>query len=306
MRHLLLLSSFIFFVVNTGLAQDLTSKNHTDSLMIKVNELNKKFGELQESVQSTNRTLRSLRSDYSSFVKNQGIVIDSIHDRINHLGSATERDVRSIDQKLIESSERSDTGISELKNSLSKNTIYWIIATSLAALLAIFLFVLLRRAIKSNEKNTFQQLNNTRKALEEESLRLDNKLIELLEKQLTAKEVIQQAEVTEEKDHSLALKVADEIVRIQKNLSMMDDETKGKKQLAASVERIRVNFEANGYEIVDMLNKQYHEGMKVQANFRPDESLESGQQIITRIIKPQINFNGVMIQSAQIEVSQGQ
>ena len=44
--------------------------------------------------------------------------------------------------------------------------------------------------------------------------------------------------------------------------------------------------------------------MKVIANFIPDETLPEGSQIITGIIKPQINYNGQMIQAAQITVSQ--
>jgi len=57
-------------------------------------------------------------------------------------------------------------------------------------------------------------------------------------------------------------------------------------------------------KIVNMLGKPYNEGMKVVANFVPDDSLEEGKQIITGIIKPQINYRGVMIQAAQITVSQ--
>jgi len=110
-------------------------------------------------------------------------------------------------------------------------------------------------------------------------------------------------EKTAEPDHSLPLKVADEIIRIQKNLSNMDPEIKGLKQLTASVQRIKDNFEANGYELVEMLGKRYDLGMKVSANFRPDQNLKPGEEIITRIIKPQVNFKGIMIQSAQIEVS---
>jgi hypothetical protein len=55
-----------------------------------------------------------------------------------------------------------------------------------------------------------------------------------------------------------------------------------------------------------MLNKPYDQGMKVSANFRPDESLKAGEQIITRIIKPQVNYNDIMIQAAQVEVSVGE
>ena len=65
------------------------------------------------------------------------------------------------------------------------------------------------------------------------------------------------------------------------------------------------NLFANGYELVDMLGKPYHEGMLVSnTDFVDDEMLKEGERIITKIIKPQINYKGQMIQSAQIQVSQ--
>ena len=147
----------------------------------------------------------------------------------------------------------------------------------------------------------------TRQSLEEEAIKIDAKLVEILEKQinLVSKESHKTKETRTEIDHSLALKVADEIIRIEKNLSRMDDKIKGHKQLKGSVKRIKDNFLSKGYEIVDMVGRKYDTGMKVSANFLPDESLGKDEQIITRIIKPQINYNGKMIQSAQIEVSIG-
>ena len=44
--------------------------------------------------------------------------------------------------------------------------------------------------------------------------------------------------------------------------------------------------------------------MNLEANFVFNEDIEKGSQIITRIIKPQINYKGKMIQGAQVEVSQ--
>ena len=44
--------------------------------------------------------------------------------------------------------------------------------------------------------------------------------------------------------------------------------------------------------------------MKLSANFIEDEDLKPGERIITGISKPQINYNGRMIQSAQVTVSQ--
>ena len=136
--------------------------------------------------------------------------------------------------------------------------------------------------------------------MQEESVKLDDKLLALFDKQLSVAPKV----VSDKPDHSLTLKVADEIVRIELNMSRMDSSVKGYKQLAKAVERIKDNFKANGYEIVDMLGKPYNEGMKVTANFVADENLAEGTQIITGITKPQINYNGQMIQAAQITVSQ--
>ena len=86
----------------------------------------------------------------------------------------------------------------------------------------------------------------------------------------------------------------------------MDSKTKGLKQLNRSVEKLRDNLTANGYEMPQMLRQPFHQGMKVIiANSVPDENLERGTEIITKILIPQVNYNGIMIQTAQIEVSVG-
>lgn len=109
---------------------------------------------------------------------------------------------------------------------------------------------------------------------------------------------------TNEPDHSLVKTIADRITFMEMTLYKMDSSVRGHKQLSKSIAQMKDNLLANGYEIVDMLGKEYDEGMKVTANFIEDESLAAGKQIITGIIKPQINYKGVMIQSAQITVSQ--
>lgn len=152
----------------------------------------------------------------------------------------------------------------------------------------------------SEVRKAQEALRIAQSKMQEDSVKLDNQMLALMEKQMNATSTI----VSTEADHSLALKVADEIVRIELNLSRMDASVKGYKQLAKAVERIKNNFQANGYEIIDMLGKPYNEGMKVVANFVPDETLKEGEQIITGVTKPQINYNGKMIQSAQITVSQ--
>jgi hypothetical protein len=115
-----------------------------------------------------------------------------------------------------------------------------------------------------------------------------------------------QASPNAEPDHSLALKVASEINLIERNVKLMDTKTKGLKQLVASVGKLKDNLAANGYEMPELLGKQFHQGMKViVASSIPDENLEKDSEIITKVLIPQVNYNDKMIQTAQIEVSVG-
>jgi hypothetical protein len=148
-----------------------------------------------------------------------------------------------------------------------------------------------------------EEIKTSSQAIRQEIIKLDNQVFWSLDfqKELSKNDQKESAGM----DHSLALKVADEIIRIQKNINSMDPETRGLKQLEFAVERIQDNFRENGYELVDLLNKPYYPDMKLSAKFKPDESLKRGEQIITRIIKPQINYNNIPIQEAEVEVSVG-
>ena len=83
----------------------------------------------------------------------------------------------------------------------------------------------------------------------------------------------------------------------------MDDSVRGHRQLSSSVKRLKITLNNNDYEMVELLGKKYDPGMNLSADFVTDSALEKGESIITKIIKPQINFKGKMIQSAEVEVS---
>lgn len=127
------------------------------------------------------------------------------------------------------------------------------------------------------------------------------------ELQLLAQQKIESpSNANAEPDHSLALKVADEITLIERNISFMDKNVKGLKQLLRSVQKLKDNLSANGYEMPELLGKQFHQGMKlIVVNSVPDENLQKGDEIISKIIKPQVNYDNKMIQAAQVEVSVG-
>jgi len=279
-----------------------------------VSQLNSQKQELTElklNLQSQKNTINQQRSELARLNEKTNAQ-DSKMDSLKLLAAKNTAKIKTISDDLGSKIQRSETtardSISKLDKDVNQNRLYWIIATLATLLLGGLLYWFLGKRIAKSKTDVETQIKNTKKSLEEESIKLDSKLVEVLESQLKIKNEEKPSFVTTsptEVDHSLALKVADEIVRIQKNLQQMDSTTKGLKQLSASVKRIQDNFASNGYEVVEMLGKEYNEGMKVIANFIPSDNFETGKQIITRIIKPQVNFNGEMIQSAQIEVSVG-
>lgn len=229
-----------------------------------------------------------------------GNIVDSLCEDLHELTKVQDKDRKTFKNELQATN---NNAIANLEK-MDERTIWG----SILLFLSIIGFGVYLYTKRREDYSSFSEVRKAQEALQaaqskmqEDSVKLDNQMLTLIQQQIA---VIPSQSDNNKIDHSLALKVADEIVRIELNLSRMDSSVKGYKQLAKAVERIKNNFLANGYEIIDMLGKPYNEGMKVVANFVPDDNLKEGEQIITGITKPQINYNGQMIQSAQITVSQ--
>ena len=270
---------------------------------LEVHKLKSKLIEQERAIYQYNREIEEIKQTTER-------KIDSLQSLVNHNNENIQTIASDLGTKIKQSESTTKDSISKLDKNMNQNKMYWFIGSIATLVLGGIVYWLLGRKIRNNKTDVESQIKKTQNNLVEEAIKLDSKLVEILESQLKLKqeENTQNSTniATNEIDHSLALKVADEIVRIQKNISQMDSNTKGLKQLAASVKRIQDNFASNGYELVEMLGKEYNEGMKVIANFIPSEDIEKGKQVITRVIKPQVNYKGEMIQSAQIEISVGE
>lgn len=194
------------------------------------------------------------------------------------------------------------------QSNIHQLTVWGIWAIVALLIVAIVIYIVLHRGI-SKGTDAISSIRAAQGNLEEESVKLDTKLVELLDKQLSieknqAKADTSVAQQVASPDHSLALKVADEITRIEKNLSRMDPSVKGYKPLVKAIDRIKDNFKANGYEIVTYLGQAYNEGMRINPEFVIDETLPEGIRTITSVSKPQVHFKGELIQKASVTVSQ--
>lgn len=299
MRKLILL----FALMTTPLAINAQEDKSviTDSLLtVCQNEialLQQRLSQLERTLSNQKHSITNVQKELTTQSASIQEIAQDVSINSNSIVSVSD----TLETRINTVQSESHTLSSQLGSQIKEKTMIGLGIGAVLLCLIFILFSLLRNRIKNNN-SSISAIKEAQQKLQEEATALDEKLIEILEKQLTV--IASQPEEKKDKDHSLAIKVADEIVRIETNLSRMDPATRGFKQLSASVRRIKDNFAANGYEILDMLGKPYNEGMKVIADFIPDDNLKEGEQIITGITKPQINFNGVMIQAAQITVSQ--
>lgn len=211
--------------------------------------------------------------------------------------------------KIQETGKTNDAKISAVDQSLSKNSLLGIIGVLLLLLVTGILYWLLSKRQQTDKIDMIDQLSKTKTSIEESLIGEFAKQTTLMDSELQLL-ALQRNNATQqpvkEIDHSLALKLASEINLIERNIKLMDSKTKGLKQLIASVGKLKDNLNANGYEMVELLGKQFNPGMKVIVTSSiPDENLEKGVEIISKIIIPQVNFDGVMIQTAQLELSVG-
>ena len=298
MKKTILIIGVIAIFSTVSVAQ---TKNDTiQQLQQQIENLENLNSGLSKQINSANSNIRKLEGRLISTADSVDVLKKELVLTNNNLQAMANK----FELQIQQLSDKSNSDFSALNKRVSNNTLYWILAIVLIALFPVILFGWLRSRLTLVKTELSDQIKNSSEAIREEIIKLDNQVFWSLDFQKKLSKTEQNE--SENIDHSLALKVADEIIRIQKNLSSMDPETKGLKQLEFAVDRIQDNFRENGYEMVELLNKPYDQGMKVSAKFKPDNTLKQGEQIITRIIKPQVNYNNVIIQEAQVEVSVGE
>jgi hypothetical protein len=262
----------------------------------KVNTLSLENKKLKNQIDLVNRDLSSKYSNLdSAVIKNSN--------NINESNS-------NLQSKITETSKVNDQKITEVNDSLSKNTLYWIIAFLTALLLSGIIYILLRKKQNADKTDVELQIYNAKKSLAEESVKLDTKLTEILETQLKAIELSKERTPSGKEDsvidHSYVLKVAGEIMRINAYTKTLPSTTKGLNALIGSVRRLQDYSKANDYEIVDLTGQKYNDGIPgVVVNYVQDDNLKPGEEIISRMIVPLVKYKGVQIQAPQFEVSIG-
>lgn len=256
------------------------------------------------TLQRNNECLRGEVDSLNSAMAIQSKELDSLKNIVTQTNGAVSALADSLNVNISFTKEQIQTKSETLEQSIRKKSQIgmWIFVI-LALIVAVAAFVFGR--ILAKRRTEVESLAAKADKLNEEIV---NRLsTEMAQMQNISKEISSFSTATgggTDTEQKLIITLADRITFMEMTLYKMDSSVRGHRQLSKSIKQMKDNLLANGYELVEMLGKDYHDGMKVTANFLEDENLPEGKQVITGIIKPQINYKGKMIQSAQITVSQ--
>ena len=295
---------FIFFSL-TSFAQNKYSVGEDGSLFVKdtsyynyksVNYLGGEVIKMNDSIENCNDGVRENTTK-----------IKSIDEAINQLEKLSISHESSKETNLVSTS-------TAILDEPSGNSIlrWWDI---LPYVLLAFLSSIFLRSLKNKERDNIaenqelhQKITDIQGKLDVHTVDNDTKYIAFIEDYSKWKNEIKtppQNPITpSEVDHSLPLKIVNEMNKMETNLSRMDASIRGHKQLSGAVKRMKDNLLANGYEVTEMLGKRYDEGMTITADFVTDESLGPDDSIISYVMKPQVLFKGRIIQKGHIRVSE--
>lgn len=253
----------------------------------------------------------SLSSDYDSLTRGITRVQEQVSASDRMRGESEESiernraDLRGLEKRVDSSKDDILDAATVLEGSVRYNKLGTAVGGFAVVLLGLTL-VLATRKMSASRLELEERLAEAREAARKDYLALDLTLTGLLEQQLQpapASGVDTAGGV--EPDHELPLAVLAEVHRMKKRLAIMPESTKGIKPLSKALERLEGNLETRGYGMVELLGSKYVEGMTMHTTFAVDSSLAPGEQIISKVVKPQITYQDAVIQVADVEVSLG-
>lgn len=268
-----------------------------------VDELKKITGQL-ESIKHSNRELQKTVSSQKDQVEQLSRRLSEMQGEIKNVSAASNSSMTTVSNEIGKINGRVD-GIG---NSISRSKLLLALLSSILAILGTAAFLYLLRRTPKMPKVTEPAVAESSAEIDLKKMSHENtRDIEFLDVLTKIYSLLQErakfdSNISEAVDHSLPLKVGDEIHRMRKRIENMPQEVKGLGALKNSLNRLEEEINEAGYVMVDLMGKDYNDGMMCEARFVEDPSVPPGRELITDVLKPQINHNGQVIQVAKIEV----
>lgn len=103
-------------------------------------------------------------------------------------------------------------------------------------------------------------------------------------------------------NQNLILSIINDLTRMNQVLENMDDSVKGVSSLRNRLKAVFTTLSSHQYEIPNLLGKSYHAGDNIIGTMELNEEMEPGINRIKRVVKPQVSYQGKMIQAAEVVI----
>ena len=252
------------------------------------------------SLQAENSKLKSEIGTLNSKLSNAYKSIDSLRSQTQENSNAISQTANELGIKIKETGDKNEGKITEVQDSLSKNSLYGIIGVLSAILLSGLLYWLLSKRQQTDKNQLSNIIASTKTELTQESVKLDLQLLEVIEKQLKVADKLNATGPTI--DHTFHKNSANELQRIANYVNTLAPESQEAIALQGSLGRLRNYFNASDYEITDFTGIEYDERipMRIRETIF-DDKIALGKEIVTKTWEPQIKFKNEIIQKAKID-----
>jgi len=267
--------------------------------------------QLKDEISSVKKQLDDLKTDIAVQSQKLNADIQKNDSQLEKETSAVKEQLSGLktsldaqNQKLvaaIQANNNQAENYSAVYESMNTQQLYWIIAVLVLLVGVAGAFFLLKNKMTRTANTLSSELITRLEELKTEIAQLDTTPIPDQKPESKGLPPAPDAEP----DHSLPIKVCEEIQRMRNRMKYMDQGDQATKVFRKRLASLEETLNERGYEMVNLENTPYNDGMTVKANFISDENMKKGEEIITRVIKPQINYKDVLIQAAEVEVSQG-
>ena len=244
-----------------------------DSLISKLNSnidlLNKDFINKTQDIQKSLKKTNDYAENLSLGIDNSNLEIN----KVKESSTKNQKNINSVNEDLIES---------------EKIGLYTIV---FSLLIILVVYLLLSRKWNAETKKLSKKQKELLDQQVADSQKLTDWLIANSENNLK----------NNDKDHSFAIKCADQINKIKTTISDMDSSLREYRMLDRSCKKLEENLKNIGYVITHYVGEVYRSGMLMEVQLDPNSESQDleGKEII-RVLSPEVQFDGKIIQTANV------
>lgn len=293
MKNKLLLAFLLLALQASVFAQS------TDS--IRINKLQQQNTALRKQITILDQRTQMLTKQVAGTSQKVKLLSEVVDQKVGGL----HKQMDSIDNYYGQRIDLTESAVQETGTRQQRSVVWGIVIAVAIFLLVIVAWFILRKLI-AKKGDDIELLRARADEINRQMVeKMGEELSELQKIVLTLSSPPKDGSKNSEPDHSIVLAIGDNLAIMESNLYRMDSKTPGHRTLTKAVEKMKNNLLQKGYDFVNMLGTEYIDGMNVdKVMFKDDDNNEEGKQIITAVRRPQINYNGIAIQLANIEVSQ--